>query len=64
MKINKTEHVSPIDVKELESFNDTMDLIALRQAAVDSRFERSATSVFVTMLTLSIATFFAAFFQV
>ncbi|KAL3990856.1 ABC transporter family protein [Acanthocheilonema viteae] len=45
-----------------DSFNST-DFNSIRQSQIDKHFENSATPAFVMMLSLSVATFIAAFFQ-
>ena len=44
-------------------FDNTSRAFNERQVQVDEKFEEASTPVFITMLSLSIATFLAAFFQ-
>ncbi|VDM24620.1 unnamed protein product [Toxocara canis] len=64
MKINKTLHIEMLQqLDEVSSSNITTSTQLVRQSAIDKQFESSATPVFIAMLSLSIATFIAAFFQ-
>lgn len=65
MKINKTMHIEMFQrVEEFSTWNTSITTSLVRQSAIDREFESSATPVFIAMLSLSIATFIAAFFQV
>lgn len=46
------------------SFDPTNFTDSIRQSQIDENFEQSATPAFIMMLSLSVATFIAAFFQV
>uniref|UniRef100_A0A915C5Z5 p-glycoprotein 10 n=1 Tax=Parascaris univalens TaxID=6257 RepID=A0A915C5Z5_PARUN len=64
MKINKTVHIEMFQrVDDFTTWNTTITTSFVRQSAIDREFESSATPVFIAMLSLSIATFIAAFFQ-
>ncbi|KAM3728199.1 Multidrug resistance protein [Dirofilaria immitis] len=73
-KLEKAKHFKLFDSSKNEnvlSSNDSFNPFNLtgspdvltRQSQIDSQFEYSATPAFVIMLSLSMATFFAAFFQ-
>lgn len=61
LKMNKTQSFQrALDFLQVNSSISSNN----RQSLIDQQFERSATPVFITMLSLSVATFIAAFFQV
>ncbi|VDN50546.1 unnamed protein product [Dracunculus medinensis] len=60
LKMNKTQSFQrALDFLQVNSSISSNN----RQSLIDQQFERSATPVFITMLSLSVATFIAAFFQ-
>ncbi|MFH4978687.1 hypothetical protein AB6A40_005396 [Gnathostoma spinigerum] len=66
LKVNKTRHIEAIPSVDVPSGNTSdflNDSILKKQSTIDSQFEQSATPVFITVLTLSVITFVAAFFQ-
>uniref|UniRef100_A0A915CVZ4 ABC transmembrane type-1 domain-containing protein n=1 Tax=Ditylenchus dipsaci TaxID=166011 RepID=A0A915CVZ4_9BILA len=64
VKQNRTQELERMADLGLDTDNATIDaLFANRQSQVDRRFEDSANPVFISMLSLSCATFVAAFIQ-
>ncbi|VDO46400.1 unnamed protein product [Brugia timori] len=74
-KMEKTKHFESFESNKIgislnsnnsfDQFNfTTLSDASVQQSRIDAQFEYSATPAFIMMLSLSVATFIAAFFQV